>query len=434
MMDKETFSRLNDILKVEVKPAFGCTGPIGVSYAAAEARDAVGGTPVRIRVKVDKDACAKNADVGIPGTRYKGLEIAACLGAFAGDASAKLNVLQNVTPEDEARCYQFAAEGKVEVIPDWETEKIGVYIEAEVETENGVGRAIVAKTHSKLMYKAANGKAILDEHFDRIANLDETRDPITEFGIKDFYEYAARIPIEELYWLREAIEMNRALSEKALSGETGIGLARQLMENSGGDIIRRAKAWAAAGSEARMGGLNMSTMACATSGNCGITGSMPLMSLAADLGKSEEELLRAVAFSYYVTCFGKNRIGRHSAMCACVVAASCGVAAGTALLLGGDLQTALNAINNTVCNVFGVVCDGARYACAMKLSSAAGIAMEGAMLAQKGGTVPANEGVTAQNGEATIEFLGHFAKNGMGHTDTYLCQELYKKLPSLKEM
>ena len=203
------------------------------------------------------------------------------------------------------------------------------------------------------------------------------------------------------------------------------------MENAGGDIIRRAKAWAAAGSEARMGGLNMSTMACATSGNVGITGSMPLMSLAEDLGKSEDDLLRALAFSYYVTCFGKNRIGRHSAMCACVVAASCGVAAGTSLLMGGDLQTAMGAINNTVCNVFGVVCDGARYACALKLSSAVGIAIEGAMLAKKGIILPANEGVTGQDGQATMEFLGQFAKKGMLYTDKFLCQELYKKLPKL---
>ena len=433
-MDKKIYDQMNDILKAEIKPAFGCTGPIGIAYATAEARDAVGGTPVRIKITADKDMCAKNGDVGIPSTTYKGIEIAACLGAFAGDASKKLEVLKGITPEDEKRAYAFARAGDIQVIPDWETEKIGVFIEAEVETENGIGKAIVAKTHSNLVYKAANDTVLVDEHFERIGNLDETKDPITEFGIADFYEYATTIPIEELYWLREALQMNRALSEKALSGSTGIGLAAQLMENAGGDIIRRAKAWAAAGSEARMGGLNMSTMACATSGNVGITGSMPLMSLAEDLGKSEEDLLRAPAFSYYVTCLGKNRIGRHSAMCACVVAASCGVAAGTSLLLGGDLQTAMGAINNTVCNVFGVVCDGARYACALKLSSAVGIAIEGAMLAKKGVILPANEGVTGQDGQATIEFLGQFAKKGMIYTDKFLCQELYKKLPSIREV
>lgn len=432
-MDKKIYDQMNDILKAEVKPAFGCTGPIGIAYAASEARDAVGGTPIRIRITADKDMCAKNGDVGIPGTKYKGIEIAACLGAFAGDASKKLEVLKGITPEDEKKAYAFAKAGDIQVIPDWETEKIGVFIQAEVETENGIGKAIVAKTHSNLVYKAANDTILVDEHFERVGNLDETKDPITEFGIADFYEFATSIPIEELYWLREALQMNRALSEKAMSGSTGIGLGIRLMENAGDDLIRRAKAWAAAGSEARMGGLNMSTMACATSGNVGITGSMPLMSLAEDLGKSEEELLRALAFSYYVTCFGKNRIGRHSAMCACVVAASCGVAAGTSLLLGGDLQTAMGAINNTVCNVFGVVCDGARYACALKLSSAVGVAIEGAMLAKEGTVLPANEGVTGQDGQATIEFLGQFAKKGMLYTDKFLCQELYKKLPSIRD-
>ncbi|MCI8399318.1 MAG: serine dehydratase subunit alpha family protein [Oscillibacter sp.] len=426
-MEKEQLRRLNELLKTDVLPAFGCTGPIAVSYVAAEARDAVGGTPKKIVVRADKDICSKNDDVGIPGTAVKGLRMAASLGAWAGDPAAKLEVLKGITPEQEAQARAFAEQGDIEILPDWETDILGIYISVEVTTENGVGKATVAKKHHNLVYKEANGTVLADQHFDRQAGLDESHDPISEYGLADFFSYATQIDIEELYWLREALSMNKALADMALSGKTGIGLGRMLMDNSGGDMVRRAKAMAAAGSEARMGGLDMPTMSCATSGNAGITGAVTLLSLAEDLGKSEEELLRALALCYFVTCFGKNRIGRHSAMCACAVVASCGVAAGTVLLLGGGLEEVHNAINNTILNVFGVVCDGARYGCALKLASAAGIAMEGALLAQKGVCTPADEGVTCANGEETINFMGRFAKNGMKDTDLYLCKALFSK-------
>ncbi len=425
--------RMNEILKAEVKPALGCTGPTGVAYVAAEARDAVGGTPKRIVVKMDKDMCAKNGDVGIPGTDFTGTEISAALGAFGGDASAKLEVLKSITPEDEKAARAFVREGKVEVIPDWDCPVIGIYMEAEVETENGIGRAIVAKTHSNLVYKAANDKVLVDEHFDRIGSLDESHDPIVGYGLADFYEFATQAPIEDLMWLQEAYDMNVRLSTEAMEGRTGMGIAKTLYENAGNEIIRRAKAWAAAGSEARMGGLDLPTMACATTGNGGISCSMPIWSLAKDLGRSQEDAIRALALSYFVMVFGKNRIGRHSPMCACVVAASCGVASGASLLLGGDLDVVSGAITNTVCNVFGVVCDGARYACAMKLSSAAGIAIEGAYLAAKGVHMPA-QGVTDKDGQSTIEFMGRFSKTGMAQTDMVLCRALFEKLPKAADL
>lgn len=426
-MKSEQFRRLNDLLKEDVLPAFGCTGPVAVAYVAAEARSAVGGTPQKIVIRADKDICAKNDDVGIPGTMVKGLKMAASMGACAGDPAAKLEVLKNITPGQEAQARAFSEQGDVQIIPDWDTDILGIYIAAEVTTENGVGKATVAKRHHNVVYKEANGKVLIDQRFDRRAGLDESQDPIHEYSFRDFYEYATEIEIEELYWLREALHINKDLTDMAISGKTGIGLGKTLLENSGGDFVRRAKAMAAAGSEARMGGLDMPAMSCATSGNAGITGAVTLLSLAQDLHKSEDELLRALALCYFVTCFGKNRIGRHSAMCACAVVASCGVAAGTVLLLGGGLDEVMNAVNNTVLNVFGVVCDGARYGCALKLSSAAGIAMEGAMLAVKGVCTPPDEGVTCKNGERTIDFMGKFAKNGMKDTDLYLCKALFEK-------
>lgn len=421
------FEELCKILQKEVKPALGCTGPIGISYVAAEARDAVGGTPKKIVIKADKDMCAKNDDVGIPGTSVLGLKMAAALGAFAGDASAKLEVLHTVTPEDEKIAYEFSLTDNVVIEPDWETEAIGVFMEAIVETENGIGHAIVAKTHNNLVYKAANDKIIVDEHFERSKSLDESHDTIAKYKIKDFYEFATQVPFESISFLREAVRMNRELAQAALDGKTGAGFGVSMMKRSEGDLIRKAKAITAAGSEARMAGFDLPTMTCATSGNVGITVTLSLSSVAEDLGKSEEKLIRALALGFLVTIYAKNSIGRHSAMCACVVAASEGVAAGAALLLEGGLEQVEMAINNTIVNVFGVVCDGARLACALKLASAAGIAIEGAMIALDGVVTSADEGIRGKTADDSISFMGSFAKTGMIITDLMLCKALYAK-------
>lgn len=421
-------ARMSELLRAEVKPALGCTGPIGVSYAAAEAQDAVGGTPIRIKIFCDKDTVAKNGDVGIPGTSVKGLKMAASLGAIAGDASAKLEVLKNVTPEDERKAYAFSRTENCVVIPDWETPAIGFYVEAEVETENGIGKAVVAKTHSKLVYKEANGQIIYNENLDRNKSLDETKDFANTITVDDVYEYVTTVPVEEIAWLREGINMNRAMAQASFDGKTGVGLGKSLLDRSEGDLIRKAKAYACAGSEGRMCGYPLPIMTCATSGNCGITCTMALLSMSEDLKKSEEELLRSVAMACLTTVIVKNRIGRHSAMCACVVGASLGVAAGAALMLGGGLKEINMAVNNTIVNVIGVVCDGARAACGLKLGSASGLAIEGALLAMEGVCVPANEGIAGVDAKDSIDFMGRFARTSMIDLDRGLCQALFAKL------
>ena len=416
------------ILKREVSPALGCTGPTAIAYVAAEAADAVGGTPKSVRIMVDRHIGTKNSDVGIPNTAYVGIEIAAALGALAGDASAGLNVLHKVTPADEAAAKQFVLDGKVSVIPDFETDILGLYMECTVETDKGIGKAVVVKTHTNLVHKEANGVVQVDLPYDRIASMNESHDAMASYVLSDFYEFATTAKFEDISFLQEAIDMNKELASTIFTGEAkGAGFAKSMMARSEGNRIRKAKALVAAGAEARMAGLSKPAMSCATSGNVGITASLPLVSLAEDLGSSNEELIRALAMSYLVTICVKNRIGRVSSMCACVTAASEGIAAGSVMLLGGDLKQIDNAINTTIVNVFGVVCDGARLACAMKLSSAAGIAMECAEIAMDGYVTPANEGVVGENADASLNFMGSFAQNGMKGSDLSLCKALYDK-------
>lgn len=424
----EKWRELHEILKKEVVPALGCTGPTAVSYVAAEAATAVGGTPIKVEVKVDRHIGTKNSDVGIPGTTVVGLKMAAALGALAGDAAAGLEVLHNVTPEDEKRALEFAKSGNVIIDVDLETDILGLFMDCTVTTDKGVGRAVVVKTHTGLVYREANGVVQVDKPYDRRASMNETHDAMAHYGVKDFYEFATEIPLEEIAFLKEAVTMNKTIAQTIFDGTAkGAGFAVSMMKRADNNMIRKAKALTSAGAEARMEGFSLPVMSCATSGNVGLTASLPLISMAEDLNASEEQLLRALAMSFLMTICVKNRIGRVSSMCACVTAASQGVAAGASMLLGGDLACIDRAINNTVVNIFGVVCDGARLACALKLSSAIGIAIECAMMAKDDVMTPADQGIVGSDADDTLNFMGDFAQHGMAGSDLALCKALYKK-------
>jgi len=427
-LKEKKFQELYQILKKEVVPALGCTGPTAISYVAAEAATAVGGKVKNVKVYVDRHIGTKNSDVGIPNTSIVGNEIAAALGALAGDASAGLNVLHKVTPEDELAAIQFVKDGYVTVTPDLETEILGLFMDCTVETDQGIGRAVVVKTHTNLVYREANGVVQVDIPYDRIASMNESKDKMASYRIADFYDFAMEMPIEELYFLRDAVIMNKELADTIFTGEAkGAGFAVSMMKRADGNRIRKAEALTAAGSEARMAGLSKPAMSCATSGNVGITASLPLISLAEDMGLPEETLLRALAMSFLMTICVKNRIGRVSSMCACVTAASQGVTAGTCILLGGGLDAVYRAVNNTMINIFGVVCDGARLACAMKLASAAGIAIECAEIAMDGYETPLGQGVCGDSADDSLDFMGHFAQTGMKGSDLELCRALHEK-------
>ena len=416
------------ILKNEVKPSFGCSGPIEAALAACEAANAVGGDILKIKALIDKDMCTKNSDVGIPPTGIKGMRNALLIGALCGKPGKGLNVLSDADIDTVEACIQQSKDIEVDIQPDWECQTIGIYTDVIVETNKGVGRAIIAKSHSNLVYLEANGHIYFDKGHDRENVLDESEDPINNYGISELYDFAENVEISKLNFLKEAISLNCKLSEYGMSDKQLVCVfGKSLNKHSGGDFVRIAKARTAAASEARMCGESLPAMSCATSGNAGITASVALSSIAETKGLNEEDLLRALALAYLVTIKVKNRIGRHSAMCACVCGAAPGVAAGTALLLGGDAESVNRAIQNTLVNIFGVLCDGARKACELKLASAAATAMEAAILAIDGISTVPNEGILGNNADESIDFLGNFAKKGMNSVDMILCQALYEK-------
>ncbi len=406
---------LLDILKKETAPALGCTGPVSIAYAAAVARSVVGGVPRKVVARLDKDSYKNSLSVGIPGTDKMGIEMSLALGALCGDAEAGLEVLCNVSPEDARRAEEFLPFVDADI--SWEYKGVGLRIEAEVETENGTGRAVLSKTHTNVVSLEANGKRLVEERTAPEGNVfDYSKDAIRRFTLAELVEFAETVPLEDILFLKEGITMNRALAEAGLNEGVGAGFGRGYLARAGSDVLLKIKAVTAAASDARMGGVSLPAMSCATSGNVGIAAMLPLVVLAEERKADEEALLRSIALSYLLTILMKSHIGRLSAICACAMAAGIGVAAGASLLLGGGLACAEAAIRNMAGCLTGVVCDGAKYGCALKLSAAAGIAVESAMLALEGCVVPAGDGLVCADADRSMEVIGRVAREGMSLT------------------
>ena len=418
---------LLEILRNEVSPALGCTGPISVAFAAAAAREAVGGRPKRISILSDMNTYKNSIAVVTPGTTFTGVLEPACVGAFYGDASLGLEVLKSMESPDEAFIRSFAKEN-ASVAIKWDYHGMGVYIEAEVETENGLGKVVVANAHDRVVLRDANGVVLYrDPTFDINDLAFETKAPIREYRIQDFYEFAQQVPLEDIAFLEEAVDLNMALAQTGLEKKMGACFGLGFSDMPGDSTYLRAKALAAAASDARMSGANLSAMSCAKSGNVGITASVPLVVLAEDLRKPRGELLRAICLSYLMTIYVKNHIGRLSAMCACAIAASIGVGCGYCYLLGLGLDHVEKTIHNIVGSIGGTLCDGAKFGCAMKLSTATGVAIEAARLAQLGRAVPRGDGIVCYSADETIAMLGRIASPGMVSANEYMAQEIISR-------
>jgi L-cysteine desulfidase len=419
------YESLLSILHKEVKPALGCTGPTSVSYAASVAKEVIGGKVKSVKVFVDRDTYKNSIAVGIPGTSEMGVVIAAALGALCGDSSLGLEVLKNVTKEDENKAI-ILAENNVSLEINWNIDVVGLYIDVWVETDLGTGHAIVAKTHTNVILIETNNKIIYKDKDDEIKNiLDETKDIIASYNVKEFYEFATKVPIEELSFLRESIKMNKELAETGLRKKSGKGFGDAFIKlQKTESTFIKAKAYTAAASDARMVGENLPAMSCASSGNVGITASLPLYVMALENGINEDLLLRALGLSFLMTIYIKNHIGRLSAMCACAIAASIGVGAGTVILFEGSLNEVEGAIKNIIGSIGGVLCDGAKLGCALKLSSAVGVAIESAFMAMDNSVIPSGDGIVCETADETIKMLGRIARLGMVETDKVICKEI----------
>ena len=420
MVDKNTYAAYMAILKEELVPAMGCTEPIAVAYASAVARDTLGMFPDSIELCCSANMVKNVKSVTVPNTGgLKGIEASAIAGLVGGDAGKKLEVLQCLETQHidkvkkllgEKICSTSLAEG-IE----------GLYIDVKVNAKESWARVVVEGTHTGITKIEKNGVIISDWQIKNTSEglgISADRREYNLLNIRDICDFAENLKLDDVAdTLRKQIDMNSAIAKEGLSGNYGVSVGKTLLKYSGQDIRTRAKAKAAAASDARMGGCALPVVINSGSGNQGITVSLPVIEYAQSLGFSEERLLRALALGNLVSLQQKEHIGKLSAYCG-AVSAAVGSAAAITWLKGGTIRQIEATITNAIATAGGILCDGAKASCAAKIATA----LEAAILAHEIGMLEdksfcAGDGLVGTDVEATIRNIGHIGSKGMRDTD-----------------
>ena len=429
MLNKETRDRIISLVKKEVVPAVGCTEPAAVSLAVAKATETLGKVPAHISVGLSGNMLKNAMGVGIPGTGMIGLPIAIALGALIGKSEYGLEVLQDVTPEWVERGKQYIADGRVEVhlIPDTPS---NLYIDVEAsDEEHNKAHTIISLLHTNFVHVSRNNEVLFEA--EPVASEEESEnDQPLDLDMATVWEFATETPIEELRFILQARDLNKAASQLGMKEKYGHSLGH-MVKNHGklyfgdGHLANMIIATSAA-CDARMGGATIAVMSNSGSGNQGITATMPVVSFAEDCGASEDQLTRALMLSHLTSIYIKQNLGRLSALCGCVVA-STGASSALVYLMGGSFDQVCAAVKNMVANLTGMICDGAKPSCSMKISSGVSTAMMSALLAMQGRCVSQAEGIVHEDVDKTIHNLTSIGKDAMTETDLHVLNIMTNK-------
>ena len=414
------------LLKNEIKPALGVTEVGAIALAAARAYDAVGGSLLHIQMTMNGGMYKNAFSCAIPGTEELGCEMAAALGALGGDWTLGLEVLKHITPEHVAQAKALSIPIEIGV----DETKESIFIEAKITTTKGLGIARIEDFHTNIVY-AAKDDAVLFEAEKTEAAAKENEFDFEAVTVADMVEYAKTVPLAELDCIKGMIEMNCALSAEGEKG-VGLGIWKTLSAFQGkgalggNDMIYAAQKLTCSAMDARLAGLPFAAMSIVGSGSHGILCSMPVVSYGRYTGKTEEEIIRAVALSGLVTIFSKHYTGRLSALCGCVLGGGSGAAAGIVFLMGGGAKEVSAAMNHMAANLTGMICDGGSTGCALKASAGVYSAYLSAMLAMQGVEIPNNFGVIGSSAEQTEKNLGRISDEGMMPMDPTIIDIMQK--------
>ena len=402
------------ILHEELIPAMGCTEPIAMAYAAAKAREVLGALPDKIDIVISGNIIKNVKSVIVPNTGgLKGITAAIAAGAVAGNADRQLEVLADVKEDEIPKIAQFMESCAMTVMKS-ESDKL-LDIDLHMYRGRDNVRLRITDFHTNIVLIEKNGQVLLKKESTSADGGETDRGVL---NVRDIIEFAESVDIEDVRDLLEKqIEYNYAISEEGLHGEYGASVGKTLLETRGEDVRVRARAQAAAGSDARMSGCEMPVVIVSGSGNQGMTASLPVIVYARDMGASHERLLRALVVSNLITIHQKTPIGRLSAFCG-AISAGCGAAAGVAWLTDGTYEAVSATITNTLGMISGTVCDGAKPSCATKIASAVEAGLLGFDLYEKGKGLHGGDGILKDNVEKTIESVGQLAREGMRETDT----------------
>lgn len=413
-MDEEIIKLLNK----EVVLALGCTEPIAVALATAKCREVLKSIPESVEVLVSPNIFKNGMGVGIPGTGMIGLNIAAALGAVGGVANKLLQVLLSINDDDIELAKKMIDDNKVAVKLKETSEKL--YIEAICRSKNDCVKVIIKDAHTNITDIEFNGEKLFEVADSRDTASDSNQEKI-KLTVDEIYNFAMTVSLDKVRFLLQGAEINKKLSSEALKNKYGLGVGKAIYENVNKGIVNDgietcAKYITAAAVDARMAGCSYAVMTNSGSGNQGITVSLPVLAVAEKLGVDEEKTIRALAISNLVAIHIKSYLGRLSALCGCVVA-STGASCGITYLLGGNLENIKFAIKNMIGDISGMVCDGAKCGCALKVSTGVSSAIQAAMLALNNIEISQSDGIIDKDVEKTIKNLCTLGNEGMKDAD-----------------
>ena len=403
-----------NILKEELRPAMGCTEPIALAYAGAKGRQLLGGLPEQVTARISGAIIKNVKSVIVPNTGGQhGIVPAICVGIVAGDADKELQVISQVTEAQLPALQEYMSKASVKVTQA----ESALHFDIDLTMTRGQDQARVriANHHTNIIYMEKNGRVLLD-----LPAVEASEDHLTDkscLNIEDIVAFADCLDAEDV---RSVVGMqlqcNLALAREGLSGNWGANIGRVLLSRQGQLLSKQAAAWAAAGSDARMSGCEMPAIILSGSGNQGITASVPVAIYAQSLGKSEEELLRAVVVSDLVTVHQKSGIGRLSAYCG-AISAGCGAGAGIAYLMGGKGDAVAHTVVNAIAILSGTVCDGAKPSCAAKIAAAVDAGILGWDMYCENQQFYGGDGIVTKGVDKTVRNVGRLAREGMKETD-----------------
>ncbi len=419
--------RIIDLINREVVPAIGCTEPIAVALCTARAAETLGAGPERIAVRLSANILKNAMGVGIPGTGMIGLPIAVALGALIGRSEYRLEVLRDVTPEAVERGREMIGRRCISIgLKEGVCEKL--YIEAEVEAAGHRAVAVIAGGHTDFVFVSRDGEVLFDKRTPAGCDEEAGEVPLTLARVWDF---AMTSPVEELRFILETRRLNMAAAERSLAGEYGHCVGRTLRcdrerKVMGDSLFTRILSYTSAACDARMAGAMIPVMSNSGSGNQGIAATLPVAVYADEVHASEEQMIRALALSHLTVIYIKQSLGRLSALCGCVVAAT-GSSCGITYLMGGGYEQAAAAVKNMIANLTGMICDGAKPSCAMKLTSGVSTAVLSAMMAMDGRCVSSVEGIIEEDVDRCIRNLTAIGREGMDETDRLVLRIMTNK-------
>jgi len=418
-MNNTEREQIIQLVKREVIPAIGCTEPIAVSLCVAKAAELLEKTPDSIEVYLSCNILKNAMGVGIPGTGMIGLPIAIALGALIGKSEYQLEVLKDITPQDVENGKQLIARNTINIsLKEEICEKL--YIEAICRSGEEKATAIIAKNHTNFIFLEKNGEILLEKDIkDNEEKEEHTDEP--ELSMRKVFEFATETPVDEIRFILEAGRMNKAAAEQSFKGCYGHQLGKTLRNDSercimGNNVFADILAYTSAACDARMAGAMIPVMSNSGSGNQGIAATLPVVIFAEENNKPEEDLIRALMLSNLTVIYIKQSLGRLSALCGCVVAAT-GSSCGITYLMGGGYNQVCYAVKNMIANLTGMICDGAKPSCSMKVSSGASTAVLSAMLAMEQKCVSCVEGIIDEDVDQTIKNLTTIGSEGMTQTD-----------------